>query len=98
MSDAADGVVGLYDDLAEGWIADRGRTLGGPEKTLDEVAALEAFVEALPPGARCGPVGPPRAARPARLKRRKEFGHRLGAIDAHVRVRTAGVPDRRTAG
>jgi SAM-dependent methyltransferase len=57
MSDPADRIIGLYDDRAGDWIADRGRTLGGPEETLDEVAALEAFVEALPPGARILDVG-----------------------------------------
>lgn len=57
MSEAAGRIVGLYDDHAEGWIADRGRTLGGPGKTVDEVAALERFVGALPAGAAVLDVG-----------------------------------------
>lgn len=57
MSEAADRIVGLYDDKAEGWIADRGRALGGHGKTVDEVGALEQFTRTLPPGAHVLDVG-----------------------------------------
>ncbi|MEQ7153803.1 class I SAM-dependent methyltransferase [Brevundimonas aurifodinae] len=57
MTDPAGRVVCLYDEQAEGWIADRGRALGGPGKSLDEVAALDRFVAALPVGARVLDVG-----------------------------------------
>ncbi len=57
MSDPAARIVGLYDDRAEGWIADRGRAFGRGGRVLDEAAALERFVAALPPGARVLDVG-----------------------------------------
>lgn len=57
MSDAADRIVGLYDDRAEDWIADRGEALGGPGKTIDEVAALSRFIDVLPVGAAVLDVG-----------------------------------------
>ena len=57
MTDPAARIVGLYDGQAEGWIADRGRALGGPGKSLDEVAALDRFLATLPPAARVLDVG-----------------------------------------
>lgn len=57
MTDPADRIIGLYDDKAEGWIADRGLALGGPDKSIDEVEALERFCAALPPGASVLDVG-----------------------------------------
>jgi SAM-dependent methyltransferase len=58
MSDpAAERIVGLYSDKAEGWIADRGRELfrgpGGP----DEAAWLDRFTADFPPGAAILDVG-----------------------------------------
>jgi SAM-dependent methyltransferase len=57
MTDPADRIIGLYDDKAEGWIADRGLALGGPGKSIDEVAALDRFASALPSGASVLDVG-----------------------------------------
>jgi trans-aconitate methyltransferase len=57
MTDPADRIIGLYDDKAEGWIADRGLALGGPGKSIDELEALERFCAALPPGASVLDVG-----------------------------------------
>lgn len=84
MTDPAGRVVGLYDEQAEGWIADRGRALGGPGKSLDEVAALDRFVAALPAGASvldvgCGSGWPLGAAL-------LERGVRLTGLDASPRL------------
>jgi SAM-dependent methyltransferase len=57
MSDPAQRIIGLYDDKADGWIADRGRTLGRGGPVLDEAAALERFAKALPPGGAVLDVG-----------------------------------------
>lgn len=57
MTDPAERIIGLYDDKAEGWIADRGSALGGPGKSIDEVAALKRFAAALPRGATVLDVG-----------------------------------------
>jgi 2-polyprenyl-3-methyl-5-hydroxy-6-metoxy-1,4-benzoquinol methylase len=57
MTDPADRILGLYDDKAEGWIADRGLALGGSGKSIDELEALERFCAALPPGAAVLDVG-----------------------------------------
>jgi SAM-dependent methyltransferase len=57
MTDLAERIISLYDDKAEGWIADRGRTLGGPGKSIDEVAALERFAALLPDRASVLDVG-----------------------------------------
>lgn len=84
MTDPAERIVGLYDEQAEGWIADRGRALGGPGKSLDEVAAVDRFVAALPPGASvldvgCGSGWPIGAAL-------LERGVRLTGVDASPRL------------
>lgn len=84
MTDPAGRIVDLYDEQAEGWIADRGRTLGGPGKSLDEVAAVDRFVTSLPPGASvldvgCGSGWPIGAALLDR-------GVRLTGIDASPRL------------
>lgn len=84
MTDPAGRIVSLYDEQAEGWIADRGRALGGPGKSLDEVSAVERFVAALPAGARvldvgCGSGWPIGAAL-------LERGVRLTGIDASPRL------------
>jgi SAM-dependent methyltransferase len=57
MTDPAARIIGLYDDKAEGWIADRGLAVGGPGKTIDEVEALERFAAAMPPSASVLDVG-----------------------------------------
>ena len=57
MSDPARRIIGLYDDKADGWIADRGRALGRGGRVLDEAAALERFAEVLPPGGAVLDVG-----------------------------------------
>ncbi|MCA3701294.1 class I SAM-dependent methyltransferase [Brevundimonas sp.] len=57
MTDPADRTIGLYDDKAEGWIADRGPALGGSGKSIDEVEALERFAAALPKGGTVLDVG-----------------------------------------
>ena len=57
MTDPADHIIGLYDDKAEGWIADRGLALGGSGKSIDEIGALERFASALRPGASVLDVG-----------------------------------------
>lgn len=57
MSDPAGRIVGLYDDKAGDWIADRGRTLGRGGSVLNEAAALDRFADALPPGGTVLDVG-----------------------------------------
>lgn len=57
MTDPADRIIGLYDDKAEGWIADRGPALGGSGKSIDEVEALDRFAAALPKGGTVLDVG-----------------------------------------
>lgn len=57
MSDPAHCIIGLYDDKADGWIADRGRALGRGGRVLNEAAALERFAGALPPGGAVLDVG-----------------------------------------
>jgi SAM-dependent methyltransferase len=84
MTDPADRIIGLYDDQAEGWIADRGSALGGPGKTIDESAALDRFASALPPGAcvldvGCGSGWPWGAALLDR-------GFRVTGLDASARL------------
>jgi SAM-dependent methyltransferase len=84
MTDPAGRIIGLYDDEAEGWIADRGSALGGPGKSIDEVEALERFAAALPPGAAvldigCGSGRPWGAAL-------IEKGFRLTGLDASPRL------------
>jgi SAM-dependent methyltransferase len=84
MTDPADRIIGLYDDKAEGWIADRGLTLGGSGKSIDELEALERFCAALPPGASvldvgCGSGWPWGAALIDR-------GYRVTGLDASPRL------------
>ncbi|WP_084176191.1 class I SAM-dependent methyltransferase [Brevundimonas bacteroides] len=57
MIDPAERIIGLYDDKAEGWIADRGPALGGLGKSIDEVEAFERFAAALPRGGAVLDVG-----------------------------------------
>ena len=57
MTDPADRIIGLYDDKAEGWIADRGPALGASGKSIDEAEALERFAAALPKGGAVLDVG-----------------------------------------
>ena len=59
MTTSADRIIGLYSDKAEGWIADRRRTLGTGGPGLTEAGWFERFTAALPPGGtvldiRCG--------------------------------------------
>ncbi len=84
MTDPADRIIGLYDDKAEGWIADRGLALGGPGKSIDEIEALNRFASALAPGASvldvgCGSGWPWGAAL-------IERGFRVTGIDASPRL------------
>lgn len=57
MSDPAGRIIGLYDDRAQDWVADRGRSLGRGGAVLDEAAALERFAAMLPPGGTVLDVG-----------------------------------------
>jgi len=57
MSEAAERIFGLYDDKADDWVADRGRTLGRGGAVLNEAAMLERFVAAMPPGGSVLDVG-----------------------------------------
>lgn len=57
MSDPAGRIIGLYDDKADDWIADRGRVLGRGGAMLDEAAALDRFAALLPPGGTVLDVG-----------------------------------------
>lgn len=86
MTDPADRIIGLYDDKAEGWIADRGLALGGSGKSIDELEALERFAAALPQNATildvgCGSGWPWGAALIAR-------GFRVTGVDASPRLIT----------
>lgn len=54
---AADRVVGLYQDGAEGWIADRGPSLYAGPNGPNEPEWLDRFVAGLPPGASILDVG-----------------------------------------
>lgn len=54
---AAERIIGLYDDQAPGWVADRGSVLGFGERGLDEQAALDAFASQLPVGGSVLDVG-----------------------------------------
>lgn len=57
MSDPAGRIIGLYDDKADDWVADRGRSLGRGEPVLDEAKALDRFAALLPPGGTVLDVG-----------------------------------------
>ncbi len=57
MTDPAARIIGLYDDQAEGWIADRGPALGGSAKSIYEIEAFNRFAAALPPGGTVLDVG-----------------------------------------
>lgn len=77
-------IIGLYDEKAESWIADRGRDLrrGGPG--VDEAGWLDRFTATLPPGARildagCGSGWPVGAALLAK-------GFRVTGLDASPRL------------
>lgn len=50
-------IVSLYSDKAEGWIADRRRTLGVDGPGLTEAGWFERFMAALPPGGTVLDVG-----------------------------------------
>jgi len=50
-------IVGLYSDKAEGWIADRRRTLGADGPGLTEAGWFARFMAALPPGGTVLDVG-----------------------------------------
>lgn len=54
---AAERIVGLYDDKAEGWIADRRRTLGQGGRGVGEAGWLDRFAAAVPPGGAVLDVG-----------------------------------------
>ena len=47
---SASRVVGLYSDMAEGWVADRSRTLGFGGPGLTEAGWFQRFMAALPAG------------------------------------------------
>lgn len=84
MTDPAARIVGLYDDKAEDWIADRGPALGRGGPVTDEVTALRRFAELLPPRGRvldvgCGSGRPWGAAL-------LERGFRFTGIDASPRL------------
>ena len=54
---AADRVIGLYQDGAEGWIADRGPSLYAGPNGPNEAEWLDRFVADLPSNARLLDVG-----------------------------------------
>lgn len=77
-------IVGLYDDEADAWIADRGRSLFGGGAGLGEAGWLERFMARLPPGGRvldagCGSGWPVAATLLAR-------GFRVTGVDASPRL------------